>query len=143
MGPEAAPAVPALARILLEETDGYGVAAADALIQSGPVGRPLVLQSLANGPEAVRVSLIMNLPHYGTTREANVEYLVAACRDPDPKVRFRALQGLKDFGARSGFSADMESAIPFAVEPLSARCNPRMCFPCLAAGLMPRRLLRS
>src|SRR5436190_1926696 len=58
MGPEAAPAVPALVRILFQNTDRYGVAAADALIQSGPAGRDTVLEAFAKGPATVRVCLI-------------------------------------------------------------------------------------
>jgi hypothetical protein len=119
LGSDAAPAIPALVRILQNSTKDYGSAAADALIHSGPAARDDVLRLFAEGPRIIRVCLIMNLPHYGAAPAENLEYLMAGSRDPDPELRLTAFYSLKNFCIRNRFSSDTDRVAPFAIEFLS------------------------
>jgi hypothetical protein len=136
LGPDAAPAIPALERILISETpinsglpamDGivfsndYSTLAADILITIGPQARATTLKLFTEGSATVRRRLISSLDP--TLRsDLLFEYLALSCRDPDLENRKQAFLVIKRLSEHAPDT--VETLFPIALPLLAEETTP-------------------
>ena len=110
-GPEAAPAIPALAKAIDTGDLVFGSACARALHCIGPKSWTVVQERISHGNIATRASLISTLsarvvrPHGEIVYDemGRISEIVAqACQDPAPKIRLAAADAYLDLVANIG-----------------------------------------
>jgi HEAT repeat protein len=111
LGPDAAPAIPQLARMLNEA--GTGNSAAWALVQIGTNSLPVLLDALTNGNTNARLEVAGAIGWLREAAEEAVPGLVECMKDDDSGVRGNAIAALQAIPKRP------EIAVPALIAALA------------------------
>lgn len=132
LGPDAAPAIPALARVLeseCENDNSLPTEVASALHAIGPASWPAVQQTLQHGRPSARWALLVMMPvRLGSARMSASETEVAnvaaalrkACADPNENVRRGAIWGIANCSSARSDLAGIDSLTGDFVQLLSS-----------------------
>lgn len=101
-GSEAAPAIPAMTRILSSPDEEYVRAAAQVLAEIGPAARPSIERSFRTGGARARLALVQCVASEPVTdlggrldySDWHLDFLIKALASPDEPIRLTALSAL-------------------------------------------------